>query len=270
LTLHLDLPQTPIWVKGDSLRLSQVLGNVLDNARKFTPRGGRVALRLAAEEESDRAAMRVSDTGIGIPRDVLPRIFDTFIQADRSLDRATGGLGLGLSIARGLVEMHGGTIEASSAGAGQGTEVVIRLPLEPEPPPLEAPPASPSRAEKRSRVLVVEDNRDSAEMLRRMLERTGYQVTVAFTGPEGVEAAQAIVPQVVLCDIGLPGMDGCEVAQALRGNPATSRARLIAVTGYGQEDDRRRTREAGFDVHLVKPVDPQELLLQIGAAQPAS
>jgi signal transduction histidine kinase/CheY-like chemotaxis protein len=255
IRLSLDLPETPVWVLGDSARLAQALGNLLENAGKFTPTGGEVTVRMPPDSQ---AAVTVRDDGIGIEPEVLPRIFEVFGQASQSLARDRGGLGLGLSVARALLELHGGTIAAASDGLGQGAEFTLRLPREEELPAL-AEDVIPSLPEKKPlRILVVEDNLDSAESLRMFLELFGHGVTLAHTGPDGVAAARALRPDVVLCDIGLPGMDGFAVAGTLRRHPDTAATRLIAVTGYGQEEDRRRALSAGFDIHLVKPVDPQK------------
>ena len=255
LRLDMQLPQMPVWVKGDSTRLAQVLGNVLDNAKKFTPNGGTVTICLTVDTQEQQAVIVVRDTGIGIEVDILPHIFETFAQADRSLDRSRGGLGLGLAVAKGLLELHNGTIEATSEGSGCGTQVTIRLACESE---LSAN-TEPTLTKTHIRILVVEDNRDAAESLRILLELCGYEVTVAFTGLEGVKAAETLRPDIVLCDIGLPEMDGFDVARTLRRNPETAVARLIAVTGYAAQEDRQRSLAAGFDVHLVKPVDPAVL-----------
>jgi signal transduction histidine kinase/CheY-like chemotaxis protein len=255
--LVLELPETPVWVMGDSARLAQVLGHLLENAGKFTPAGGAVTVRMP---HGPQAVVTVRDDGIGIEPAVLPRIFEVFGQADQSLARDRGGLGLGLAVARALLELHGGTIEAASGGLGKGAEFTLRLPREEELPAL-AEDVVPVLPEKKPlRILVVEDNLDSAESLRMFLELFGHGVTLAHTGPDGVAAARAQRPDVVLCDIGLPGMDGFAVAGTLRRQPETAATRLIAVTGYGQEEDRRRALSAGFDIHLVKPVDPQKLL----------
>ncbi len=260
LSLVLDLPEVPVWVEGDPTRLTQVLDNLLTNAVKFSNRGGRVEARLWVDDPARQAVLAVRDTGIGIEASMLPRLFDIFSQADRSLDRSRGGLGLGLALVKGLVEMHGGTVQAASPGAGRGAEFTIRLPRLEEPAALtEAPDPFPAGS-KNLRILVIEDNQDSAESMRLLLTLHGYQVSVANTGPAGVAAAAQGRPEVVLCDIGLPGMDGFAVARALRQNPTTAHVRLIAVTGYGQEQDRQCAREAGFDDHLVKPVDPDQLL----------
>jgi CheY-like chemotaxis protein len=183
----------------------------------------------------------------------------------RSLERSKGGLVLGLALVKGLTELHGGEVHAASAGPGCGAEFTVRLPVEPEPPALSEMPTAPARTGKRLRILVVEDNRDAADSLRLLLELYGYEATVAYSGPDGVKAAQQWQPDVVLCDIGLPGLDGYGVARRLRQNPSTAKARLIAVTGNGAENDKRRSREVGFDAHLVKPVAPdaiQGVLLQ--------
>ncbi len=260
VTVTLTTPETPVWVKGDADRLAQVLDNLLDNEAKFVDRGGRAALRLTADRSAAQAVLTLSDTGIGVPPEMLGRLFDVFSQADQSLDRTRGGLGLGLAVVKGLVEQHGGTVAAASAGPGQGTEFTIRLPLEPEPPALSPAPETAHRSDgARSRVLVIEDNHDAAESLRMLLEVLGHEVRVAFTGPEGVDAALAWAPDVVLSDIGLPGLDGYEVARRLRREPRFERVLLVALTGYNAEDDRRRSREAGFDHHLAKPADVREL-----------
>jgi signal transduction histidine kinase/CheY-like chemotaxis protein len=257
LALDVELPETPVWILGDPLRLAQALGNTLENAGKFTPTGGRVSVRLAV---NGHAVVTVRDTGVGIDPEVLPHVFEVFSQGHQPLDRRQGGLGLGLAVSKALVELHGGEILAASEGAGKGALLTLRLPREEEPPALTegARPAPPKKHP--LQILVVEDNQDAAESLRLFLELYGYQVSLAYTGPDGVEAAKTVRPDVILCDIGLPGMDGFQVASALRRTPETATVRLIAVTGYGQEEDRRRALEAGFDVHLVKPVDPQKLL----------
>jgi two-component system CheB/CheR fusion protein len=270
VTLHAEAPRTPLWVNGDAARLAQALGNLLDNAARFTPGGGFVTVRLAADAARDQAVLTVRDSGIGIDGAMLPRVFEAFAQADRSLDRSGGGLGLGLSVVRGLIELHGGTVEASSDGTGRGALFTLRLPRMAEPAALKAwSTVSAPAAASRGRILVVEDNRDAAESLRMLLEISGYEVSLAANGREGVQAAQALRPAIVLCDIGLPEMDGLEVARALRANPITALAHLIAVTGYGSDADRQRTTEAGFDAHLVKPVDPERLigeLAMVGAS----
>jgi signal transduction histidine kinase/ActR/RegA family two-component response regulator len=252
-------PEVPVWVVGDSLRLTQVLDNLLENAVKFSSPGGRVTVRAEKDEPGNRAVVIVKDTGVGIDPELLPRLFDAFAQADRSLDRAQGGLGLGLTLVKGLVELHGGRVKVASAGRGHGAEFTVALPASPEPAVVAHLPAAAHCARKRLRILVVEDNRDSAETLRMLLQMFGHEVTVAYSGIEGVEAAKRLHPEVVLCDIGLPGMDGYGVVGALRRDPETAGARVIAVTGYGAEEDRRRSQQAGFDLHLTKPLDPDAL-----------
>lgn len=259
MTLLLDVPAIPVWVMGDPKRLTQVLNNLLDNAVKFADGGRKVTVRVTADAERGRAVLSVRDDGSGIEADLLPRLFVPFLQADRSLDRSRGGLGLGLALVKGLVELHGGSVAASSAGPGRGAEFTIRLPLEQEPAALAEESAELPPPKKRLRVLVIEDNRDAADSLRLLLELLGHEVRVAYSGLEGVEEARKWRPGVVLCDIGLPGLDGYGVARELRLNPTTSRVRLLALTGYGAEEDRRRSSEAGFDFHVVKPADPAEL-----------
>ncbi|WP_438014060.1 PAS domain S-box protein [Sorangium sp. So ce315] len=260
LSLELALPAEPVWVSGDPTRLSQAISNVLHNANKFTDAGGRVTVTLSATSERS-AAIRVRDTGIGMEPAMLGRMFEPFSQADRSLDRSRGGLGLGLSLVKGVVELHGGTVSAESAGTGRGTEIVLRLPLSRGPEPSLERAAPPSGVDSRSlRVLIIEDNQDAAETLQALLAMDGHRVEVALSGRAGVEAARSFRPDVILCDIGLPGgMDGYAVARALKGSAGLSPSLMIALTGYGQEDDRRRVLEAGFDLHVVKPLDPTSL-----------
>jgi signal transduction histidine kinase/CheY-like chemotaxis protein len=263
LALRLDLPAEPLRVRGDRLRLSQALSNLMDNAAKFTARGGRVTVRVKAAAAGKRAEVSVRDTGAGIPPEELPYVFEVFTQGDHSLDRSQGGLGVGLAVAKGLIDLHGGEMTARSGGAGQGSEFCFLLPLvapeataEELQPRLEEAAADHPAAR---RILVVEDNADAAATLRDFLELSGHEVELAVSGTDGVQAARSFHPEVVLCDLGLPGMTGYEVATALRKDPSTSSAKLIAVTGYGRDEDRRRSKEAGFDLHLTKPVDPAQL-----------
>jgi PAS domain S-box-containing protein len=258
VTLTLDAPADPVWVHGDATRLTQVVGNLLHNALKFTDKGGTVAVRVAAGP-SGRATVAVRDTGIGIEPDMLARLFEPFAQADRSLARSKGGLGLGLALVNGLTELHGGRVRATSGGPGRGAEFVVELPVQPQPTAVPFPVAPPPADRGRLRVLVVEDNKDAADSLRVLLELFGYVVQVAYTGAGGVEAATTFGPDVILCDIGLPGLDGYKLAAQWRQNPATAQARLIALTGYGTDEDRRKSKEAGFDAHLTKPADPTAL-----------
>jgi PAS domain S-box-containing protein len=259
LAFTVQTPQTPVWVLGDETRLAQVLSNLLDNAAKFSDRGGEVVLRLAVDGIQGQAVVSVRDAGIGIDAQVLPHLFEVFAQADRTLDRSRGGLGLGLFVVRGMVELHGGEVRAQSDGSGQGTVVTVRLPLAGEPAALADSSAPPGGPRRRRRVLVIEDHKDSADSLRLLLQVLGHEVRVAYTGTEGVKAAAAWLPEVVISDIGLPGLDGYGVAAELRKNPATARVLLVGVSGYGRDEDRRRAREAGFDHYLVKPASPEEL-----------
>lgn len=267
LTLALALPETPIWVNGDATRLTQVVSSLLDNAVRFTDRGG-VTVQLSVDDDSGRAVLTVRDTGIGMEPEMIGRLFEPFSQAERSLHRSRGGLGLGLAVAKGLLELHAGDIRAASAGPERGAEFTVRLPVQPEPAALSAPPGEPRPACRKLRVLLVEDNRDAADSLRLLLSAVGgHEVEMSHTGPEGVEKAGVWRPDVVLSDIGLPGLDGFGVARALRSNPATARARLVAITGYGSDADRERAREAGFDHVLVKPADPADILQMLEAAR---
>ncbi|QEH33874.1 Autoinducer 2 sensor kinase/phosphatase LuxQ [Aquisphaera giovannonii] len=263
VALNTSIPEVPIWVGGDRTRLTQVLDNLLENACKFTDPGGEVSVEVAADGPRREAVVRVRDTGIGVEPELLPRIFDVFTQADLSLDRPRGGLGLGLALVRRLVELHGGTVRAGSEGRGRGAEFLVLLPLEDEPMALTETPAGEAAPSRHVRILVVEDNRDSAESLRMLLATHGYDVRLAFNGVEGVQSAQQSHPDVIICDVGLPGMDGFAVARAIREHPDLRHVRLIAVTGYGREDDRKRALDSGFDSHLVKPADPEALLALI-------
>jgi PAS domain S-box-containing protein len=249
--LAVAVPRGALWIEADMTRIAQVLGNLLNNAAKYTREGGRIV--LAAERQGETAVFSVRDNGIGIAPELLPRVFDLFTQADTSLDRSEGGLGIGLTLARGLVQLHGGTIEARSAGVGRGSEFVVRLPLGQAPAATIHETAGEPLASVRRRILVVDDNRDAAESLMDFLADVGHSVFAAYDGPSGLEAAQAQNPDVVLLDLGLPKLDGYSVARELR-RAHGSAMMLIALTGYGQEEDRRRTREAGFDHHFVKPI----------------
>ncbi len=243
-------------VEGDPRRLEQVVGNLLRNAIHYTPPGGHVTLAL--ERTDDRAVLRVADSGVGIEADVLPRVFNLFSDADLVVDRPRDGLGIGLTLVRALVEMHGGSVAASSAGPGQGSEFVVRLPLREEVGPVSARDADPSRRAAGRRVLVVEDNPDGRETLRVLLQMWGHEVRVACDGQKGVEEALSWRPEVALVDIGLPVKDGYEVARQVR-SALERDVFLVALTGYGQPHDHRRAFEAGFDAHLVKPAEPEEL-----------
>ena len=269
LELYQELPPEPVWLNGDPTRLSQVVGNLLQNANKFTNPGGKVQVRLAADRESGQAVLTVEDTGIGMDPDILARLFEPFSQADGSLDRSRGGLGLGLALVKGLVELHGGEVRAASPGPGRGATFTIRLPLLDAEPTQDGSVAAEPEPARPLRILIVEDNRDAADSLRMLLELAGYTVEVAYTGRDGLEIARRFHPQVALCDIGLPGgMDGYDLARALRETPETAESHLIAISGYGQEEDQRQAREAGFDRHLTKPVEPATLMRLLEALPP--
>ncbi|QRN96579.1 CHASE domain-containing protein [Archangium violaceum] len=255
-TLSARLPLVPVWTEADPVRLEQVFTNLLHNAAKYSERGGRITLSLA--REGGEAVVRVEDTGMGIPAEALPHLFEPFMQVARTLDRAQGGLGLGLTLVKQLVEMHGGRVEAASEGVGRGSVFTVRLPLLPEARvPVEPEDARPEREmpSARRRVLVVDDNVDAAELLGEVLELDGHQVTVVHDGPAALELVGGVDPDVVFLDIGLPGMDGYEVARRMRQRPGGADLMLVALTGYGQASDRQRSHEAGFDTHLVKPVE---------------
>jgi signal transduction histidine kinase/CheY-like chemotaxis protein len=260
--LRLQLPPDPVTVDGDRTRLAQVVGNLLGNSAKFTPRGGTVTVRVEGAP-AGVALLLVSDTGEGIHPDVLPRLFEPFSQADRSLARTRGGLGLGLAVVKGLVELHGGMVTVSSAGRDAGTEVAVRLPRTPA---LVSPPPPRGAAPRVGHVLLVEDNVDAAETLREALELEGMRVTIAGDGTVGLAAARQIRPDLVICDIGLPGdVDGYAVARAIRADPALRHTPLVALTGYAGPDDRMCARQAGFDRHLAKPTAIDDILRAVAS-----
>jgi len=266
--LTVSLPTDAIWLDADAARLEQVVVNLLTNAAKYTDAGGHIWVTF--QQEGDAAVLRVRDTGVGIAPEVLPRIFDLFTQAERSLDRSQGGLGIGLALVQRLVEMHRGTVEASST-LGQGSEFVVRLPvvLPPETQPL-APPAETTQPMRPClRVLMVDDNVDTVTTLAMLVKEFGHEVRTAHDGSAVLEAALDFRPNMVLLDIGLPGLNGFEVAKQLRQQPALQNAVLVAMTGYGREVDHQRSQEAGFDHYLVKPGDFGKVL-QILAAVSAS
>ncbi len=252
--LKVSLPPQPIWLNADASRLEQVVVNLLTNAAKYTDEGGHIWLTVG--QEGDECVLRLRDTGVGIAPELLPRIFDLFTQAERSLDRSQGGLGIGLALVQRLVEMHQGSVEVHST-LGQGSEFVVRLPVAPALAP--QPPSNPTETAEPTgptlRVLVVDDNVDAAQTLAMLLETLGHDVRTAYTGPTALEAALDYRPSVVLLDIGLPGLNGYEVAKRIRQQPVLHNIVLVAMTGYGQETDRQRSQEAGFDHHLVKPAN---------------
>jgi PAS domain S-box-containing protein len=266
--LTVTLPAEPMSVEGDPVRLTQVVCNLLGNAAKFTNPGGHIELALARAD--GEAVLRVRDDGIGMPEQLLPRVFELFAQADHSLARPRGGLGLGLTLVHSLVRMHGGRVEALSEGPGKGSELTVHLPLLVEstrPRPGASSPSGMPRSETRAReVLVVDDNPDVADSLGVLLEAMGYGVTLATDGEAALELARSAHPDVVLLDIGMPGMDGYEVARRLRRQHPD--LRLVALTGYGLDEDRRRARAAGFDFFIVKPADPETLEAVLGGQAP--
>ena len=259
--LTVDLPPRSIGVEGDSARLAQVLANLINNASKYTEEGGQISLLV--EETRDEVLLRITDTGVGISKEMLPAIFDLFTQVDRSLDRAQGGLGIGLTVVRRLVEIHGGRVEAKSDGVGRGSEFLVRLPKLERAVPAEAelaPTVRAAAASSGSRVLVVDDNVDAAELLAELLRMVGHDVLVAYDGPTGLAEAERLVPDFTLLDIGLPGLDGYEVARRIRARPHLDGMVLVAITGYGQDVDKHHAKDVGFDHHLVKPVSPETLV----------
>lgn len=260
--LSVQVPEEPIWVYADESRMAQVISNVLTNARKYTPEGGKISLR--ARTEGNEAVIAICDNGIGIPADSLPHIFDLFTQVGHGIDHSHGGLGIGLSLVKRLTEKHGGSVQAASAGPGQGTTITIRLPVA-APHSRQAIPAQqaalPRAApERRVRILIADDNQDAADMLKVMLEMQGHTVAIAHDGMAALELAKTFAPDLALLDIGMPVMNGYELAKALRRLPQMQRTVLAAITGWGAREDRDRTRNAGFDFHLTKPVSMEALL----------
>jgi PAS domain S-box-containing protein len=243
---------TQVFVDADWNRIAQSVGNLLLNAAKFTPPGGRVTVALAVDDSARQAVLRVSDTGAGIAPELLPRLFEPFVQADATLDRTKGGLGLGLAVVKGLVEQHGGSVVARSDGTGRGAEFTMRLPLDVARSSLRDVAVAGVRTVQR-RVLIIEDNRDAADTLQEVLELDGHEVAVAHSGPEGIVAARQFHPDLVFCDIGLPGMEGYEVARVFRADKELQHAHLVALSGYALPEDLRRAAEAGFDRHIAKP-----------------
>jgi CheY-like chemotaxis protein len=253
--LVIDAPESGIVVHADPARLAQVIANLLTNAAKYTPHAGRISLRV--QSSTSKVEITVKDNGIGIEPSLLPHVFDLFVQGRQGIDRAVGGLGLGLAIAKSLLEMHGGSIRVHSDGANTGSEFTLELPrfanTRPSKPNLSGAFALP--AARARRVLVVDDNEDAAFLFSEALKRMGHHVDVAYDGPSALECARKQLPEVAFLDIGLPVMDGYELGRRLRELGGPNPPHLIAVTGYGHTSDRERSREAGFDLHLVKPVE---------------
>ena len=267
-TLEVELPASPIRLHADPVRLTQVFANLLNNSVKYTPPGGRIS--IAAERAGETAVVRVTDSGVGIPLDQQEAIFGMFTQLERSAEREREGLGIGLTLVRQLVDMHGGSVRVRSEGEGRGSEFVVTLPVlaaetsREIPAEAAAPAAAPSR-----RVLIVDDNRDAAESLAMLVEHGGHTAFLAYDGHDALAAAERERPDIVLLDIGLPQMNGHDVCREIRKAPWGRTMRVIALTGWGQDDDRRKSREAGFDAHLVKPVDYDALLAQLAGTSPA-
>ena len=259
LMVVLTAPDESLFVEADPTRLEQMIGNVFTNAIKFTPAKG--LIELSVTREGSLVAIRVRDSGIGIPQHMLAQIFDLFAQTDRPLDRAQGGLGIGLTVVKSLAELHGGSVEARSGGEGRGAEFVIRLPAATvvERAAATQPITDEDRNRRPRRVLVVEDNRDAADLLAAYLRACGHTVHIAHDGGAGFSAALREQPDVIICDIGLPGVDGYEFARRLRAEPCLRRCLLVAVTGYGEARDRQRGVEAGFAYYLTKPADPRDI-----------
>jgi CheY-like chemotaxis protein len=256
--LLLELPSEPVILQADLTRLVQVFANLLTNSAKYTDPGG--FIRLTAAREGDEIVVSVRDTGIGIPKDALASVFDMFSQVDRSLERVTGGLGIGLALVRGLVEMHGGTVVAHSEGPGRGSTFTVRLPLLVQGPSSPATgPMGPDQVGPGLRILIVDDNRDSAESMANVLRLFGHEVAVAHDGAEGVERARLFLPGLILMDIGMPRLNGLDATRQIRAQPWGQQISIVALTGWGQEADRIRSREAGCDGHLVKPASLEDL-----------
>jgi CheY-like chemotaxis protein len=270
INLEVHLPDEPVMLNGDATRLAQVFGNLLHNSGKFTPTGGNVRLSVERDDSTMTTTVRVADSGIGLDPKVIVQLFEPFIQADQSLDREKGGLGLGLALVRGLVELHHGTVTAESPGLGQGSTFIVRLPLTDthKPDATDDIDPSPPVTSTVKKILVIEDYKDAAKTLQMLLELLGYVVEIAFDGPSGLKVCRAFHPDVIISDLGLPGaMNGYEVARSIRNDPALSGTYLIALSGYGQEEDRKKTNDAGFNDHLVKPVELDNLQQAMSRAQ---
>ncbi|MBA3549034.1 MAG: response regulator [Nannocystis sp.] len=261
--LTLAVPDAPIWVKADLTRISQVVGNLINNAAKYTDDGGQISVRVA--QDGTMGVIHVRDSGIGIPREMLATVFDLFTQVTDCIDRSQGGLGIGLALVKQLVVMHGGQVEARSDGPGRGSEFIVRLPLWAEDRAALVADVKPGSGTSR-RVLVVDDNQDAVDILADLLGMLGHDVRTACSGPAAITVATEFVPDIMLCDIGLPLMDGYEVVAELRARPEFAKTRFIALTGYGRDEDRQRSHAAGFHAHLVKPFDLAKLVALLDPA----
>ena len=265
-TLVLDLPDTPVQVEGDALRLAQVFSNLLNNAAKYTDRGGAIAVQLNMNDHE--ATVAVEDNGIGIAPEQIQRVFDMFAQVERSNDRVQGGLGIGLNIVKHLVGMHDGRIMARSDGLGKGSTFTVVLPLaSPAPVQAEAPPKKAESAKVAPhRILIVDDNEDAANMMAMLLKKSGHEVRVAHNGEQALEEGKSLLPEVVLMDLGMPVMDGCTACRHMRGTTWGAKALIVALSGWGQEEDREKSHAAGFDHHMVKPIPSEEVFRLIATA----
>jgi signal transduction histidine kinase/CheY-like chemotaxis protein len=257
--LNIDIPDEPVWMTGDPTRLSQALGNLLHNAHKFTEHDGNVHVGMSVGSNGRTARIVVQDDGIGIEPQILTHIFDVFRQADQGLARSRGGLGLGLTLVKGLIEMHGGHVSAQSEGTGKGSTFTLELPVELQHHVEGVPDDEEILPSIAQRILIVEDNKDAADSARLLLRLEGHEVEIASSGREAIQKARELRPQTILCDIGLPTMDGYEIARTIRLDPELSHVHLIALTGYGREEDQGKAYDAGFDLHLTKPVEPSAL-----------
>lgn len=264
--IELEIDGGPHWIHGDPVRIEQIITNVLSNAIKYSGTSGVIRVQVAAED--GETVVSVADDGLGIAPDLLPQIFEPFVQGERTLDRSQGGLGVGLTLVRRLVEMHNGSVSAFSEGPGQGSKFTIRLPSIAPPRPEMLPPAAQPKPVPR-RVLLIEDNRDARETFRMMLELAGHQVLEAEEGRRGLELLKTELPDIAVIDVGLPGLDGYQIASSFRKEPTSNQVMLVALTGYGTPEARERSRAAGFDHHLIKPIDPDALRdLMVGKLPP--
>jgi CheY-like chemotaxis protein len=260
------LPPESVWIDGDAVRLTQIFVNLLSNAAKYTPKGGNIW--LSARMENDNAVISIKDDGIGISSDKLPLVFEMFYQADDSLERSQAGLGIGLTLTRKLVELHGGTIEARSEGPGKGSEFLVTLPafIQQElAQPAEPPGSKRDESKANWRILVVDDGPNTREMYSMLLRRQGHEVDTAPDGKSGIEKIESFRPDAILLDVGMPGLNGFDTCERIRAQPSGKNLALIAVTGWAQEEVQQRAQAAGFDEVLVKPVGPKEILRSVGS-----